>query len=60
MDLFRSAVEEFRAENGDNKVRFIELSPMDDTTAGAQKHPGPLCHKEAADLISGVLREYGM
>ena len=60
MDLFRSAVEEFRAENRDDKVRFIELSPMDDTTAGAQKHPGPLCHKEAADLISEVLREYGM
>lgn len=55
MDLFRSAVEEFRAENGDDKVRFIEISPMDDTTAGAQKHPGPLCHKEAADLISKVL-----
>ncbi len=55
MDLFRSAVEEFRAENADDKVRFIELSPMDDTTAGAQKHPGPLCHKEAADLISKVL-----
>lgn len=55
MDLFRSAVEEFRAENGDDKVRFIELSPMDDTTAGAQKHPGLLCHKEAADLISKVL-----
>ena len=55
MDLFRSAVEEFRAENADDKVAFIELSPMDDTTAGAQKHPGPLCHKEAADLISKVL-----
>ena len=55
MHLFRSAVEEFRAENGDDKVRFIELSPMDDTTAGAQKHPGLLCHKEAADLISKVL-----
>ena len=59
MDLFRSAVEEFRAENKDDKVRFIELSPMNDKTAGAQKHPGPLCHKEAADLISGVLEEYG-
>ena len=58
MDLFRSAVEEFRAENRDDKVRFIELSPMDDTTAGAQKHPGPLCHKEATDLISEELREY--
>ncbi|MGI5172660.1 hypothetical protein H0R92_03535 [Treponema sp. OMZ 840] len=60
MDLFRSAVKEFAAENRDGKVRFIELSPMDDKTAGAQKHPGHLCHKEAADLISGVLREYGM
>ena len=59
MDLFRSAVEEFRAENGDDKVRFIELSPMDDTTAGAQKHPGPLCHKEAADLLTAVLLKKG-
>jgi GDSL-like protein len=59
MDLFRSAVEEFRAETGDDKVRFIELSPMDDTTAGAQKHPGPLCHKEAADLLTKTLSEKG-
>lgn len=59
MDLFRSAVEEFRAENRDDKVRFIELSPMDDTTAGAQKHPGPLCHKEAADLLTAVLLKKG-
>lgn len=59
MDLFRSAVEEFRAENGDDKVRFIELSPMDDTTAGAQKHPGPLCHKEVADLLTAVLLKKG-
>ena len=59
MDLFRSAVEEFRAENADDKVRFIELSPMDDTTAGAQKHPGPLCHKEAADLLTAVLLKKG-
>lgn len=59
MDLFRSAVEEFQAENGDDKVRFIELSPMDDTTAGAQKHPGPLCHKEAADLLTAVLLKKG-
>ena len=60
MDLFRSAVEEFRAENADDKVAFIELSPMDDTTAGAQKHPGPLCHKEAADLLTKTLREKGV
>ena len=59
MDLFRSAVEEFRAENGDDKVRFIELSPMDDTTAGAQKHPGPICHTEAADLLTAVLLKKG-
>lgn len=59
MHLFRSAVEEFRAENGDDKVAFIELSPMDDTTAGAQKHPGPLCHKEAADLLTAVLLKKG-
>ena len=59
MDLFRSAVEEFRAENGDDKVRFIELSPMDDTTAGSQKHPGPICHKEAADLLTAVLLKKG-
>ena len=59
MDLFRSAVEEFRAENRDDKVRFIELSPMDDTTAGAQKHPGHLCHKEAADLLTAVLLKKG-
>lgn len=59
MDLFRSAVEEFRAENGDDKVAFIELSAMDDTTAGAQKHPGHLCHKEAADLLTAVLLKKG-
>ncbi len=59
MDLFRSAVEEFQAENGDDKVRFIQLSPMDDTTAGAQKHPGHLCHKEAADLLTAVLLKKG-
>ena len=55
MDLFRSAVEEYRNEHGDEHVCFIELSPMNAMTAGAQKHPGPLCHKEAADLISARL-----
>ena len=59
MDLFRSAVEEFRAETGDDKVAFIELSPMTEKTAGAQKHPGPLCHKEAADLLTAVLLKKG-
>jgi hypothetical protein len=51
------AISEYISETGDNKVSYLQLPPTDDTNVGAREHPGELCHRQAADVISKYIKK---
>lgn len=51
------AISEYISETGDNKVSYLQLPATDETNVGAREHPGELCHRQAADVISKYIKK---
>lgn len=49
------AVERFRAEGGE--AWYLPLPEATEETMGSRNHPGPLCHRQAAEAMAALLRE---
>ncbi len=56
-DLILAAIHEYQKDSGDNKVRFVELIPADDTTIGSREHPGVRCHRQAAGILTAEIKK---
>jgi len=52
-----NAVSRFRAGTGDEDAYFLPLPAVRPETMGSRLHPGPACHREAADTIASFLRD---
>lgn len=52
---FEEAVEIYKRKNGDDKVSFLRLPDTTPETVGSRSHPGALCHKMAASVLSQYL-----
>lgn len=50
------AIERFRRERGDEAVWYLALPEVTEETMGSRNHPGPACHRAAAERVSGFLR----
>lgn len=54
------AIAEYIGNTNDRKVSFLQLPNTNDENVGSRAHPGWLCHKQAADVLSeyinGLLR----
>jgi hypothetical protein len=47
----RQALDYYRENSGDSQVAFVQLPEMTSKTAGSRDHPGPLLHRQAADVL---------
>ena len=52
------AVAAYAQESGDGKVSYLQLPDMTDESVGSREHPGYLCHKQAAEVLSGYLKKF--
>lgn len=52
-----NAVARFRAETGDENTYYIALPAVTPETTGSRLHPGPACHRQAAETAAAFLRE---
>ena len=52
-----NAVERFRDETGDRRAYYLPLPAATPETTGSRLHPGPACHRLAAEAIAGFLKE---
>ncbi len=50
------AVSEYVSETGDRNVSYLQLPNTDDSNVGSRSHPGYLCHKQAAEVLSKYIR----
>ncbi len=50
------AVGEYVAETGDRGVSYLQLPNTDDSNVGSRCHPGYLCHKQAAEVLSKYIK----
>lgn len=50
------AVEDFRRETGDRRVWYLPLPGVREETMGSRLHPGPICHREAAETAAAFLQ----
>lgn len=50
------AVDEYSSETGDHKVSYLQLPNTDDTNVGSRSHPGALCHRQAAEVLSKYIK----
>lgn len=50
------AVRRFRQETGDQCAYYLPLTAATDETMGSRQHPGPVCHKAAAQKTAAFLK----
>lgn len=51
-----NCVARYREETGDREAYFLPLPAVRPETMGSRQHPGPLCHKEAAQATAAFLK----
>lgn len=51
------AVERFCEETGSQDAYYLPLPAAVPETMGSRQHPGPVCHREAAEAAAAMLRE---
>lgn len=44
-------------KSGDKKVSYLQLPNTDETNIGSRQHPGALCHKQAAKVLAGYIKQ---
>lgn len=44
-------------KSGDKKVSYLQLPNTDETNVGSRQHPGVLCHKQAAEVLVGYIKQ---
>lgn len=52
----KAAVERFCQETGDRNAYYLSLDAAADETMGSRQHPGPLCHRAAAEKTAAFLK----
>lgn len=50
------AVSRFRRETGDKDACYLQLPAAANGTMGSRQHPGPLCHRAAAEVTAEFLK----
>ncbi len=53
-----AGIQQYQAETGDLKVYYLPLPTADPDTVGSRQHPGPLCHRQAADVLTAFLQAH--
>ncbi len=54
--LLRSAVARYAAETGDARAAYLPLPAATAETLGSRQHPGPACHRQAAETLTAFLQ----
>lgn len=49
-------VEQFKKDEKDSNVSYLQLPDTDDTNVGSRQHPGTLCHRQAADVLINYIK----
>lgn len=57
-DIFEAAVCRYCGETQDSNVFFVRLPAVDKEDALSGGHPGPVCHKRAADVLTEELNKH--
>ncbi|MFC2600845.1 MAG: GDSL-type esterase/lipase family protein [Treponema lecithinolyticum] len=57
-DVFEAAVSRYCGETQDSNVFFVRLPAVDKEDALSGGHPGPVCHKRAADVLTEELNKH--
>ncbi|MDE7324205.1 MAG: SGNH/GDSL hydrolase family protein [Lachnospiraceae bacterium] len=52
------AVAEYAGETGDHKVSYLQLPDTTKESVGSREHPGYLCHRQAAKVLSDYIRKF--
>ena len=52
----QSAVSAYAAKTGDKAVSYLQLPELNETNVGSRSHPGVLCHRQAAEVLSRYIR----
>lgn len=50
------AITRFREETGDSRAYFLSLPSVTAETMGSRQHPGPACHRAAAERTAAFLK----
>ena len=53
-----AGIRQYKAETGDTRVFFLPLPAAAPADMGALEHPGPACHRQAAEVLTAFLREH--
>ena len=51
------AISEYIAETGDHRVSYLQLPAANERTVGSRQHPGYLCHKQAAEVLTDYINQ---
>lgn len=55
-----TALSEYRAETDDRRVSYLQLPAANDATIGSRQHPGYLCHKQAAEILTDYINQWNL
>ncbi len=53
-----AGIRQYKAETGDARVFYLPLPAAVPATMGAREHPGPACHRQAAEALAAFLRRH--
>lgn len=53
--FLEKGVWEYCHESGDRYAFYLELPNMTEDTIGSRQHPGPVCHREASETLTGFI-----
>lgn len=50
-------IEKYREHTNDTRIKFVELMPATAETIGSREHPGIICHRQAAEILTEELKK---
>lgn len=53
-----AGIQQYKAETGDTRVFYLPLPAAVPTTMGSREHPGPACHRQAAEVLTAFLKDH--
>lgn len=49
-------IQQYKTETGDERVFYLPLPTAVPATMGSREHPGPACHRQAAEVLTAFLQ----
>ncbi len=53
-----AGIRQYKTETGDTRVFYLPLPAAVPATMGAREHPGPACHRQAAEVLTAFLKDH--